>query len=200
MLFFRRRQAMTLVELMLAMSILSMVAVAAGGMLTAVSYGSAERTDLRALVVKQELIANRIGTAVRDARQILDCDDDQLVLWVSDTNNDQTAQLSEVRWIQWDEDTQSIDQTTVVFPESMTADQRASLDTQYLSGSSLAVQTAAVLSYVQTQRWADDVSGWELGLSGDSAASSKLVSYRVTFTIPGKPSQTIIGAAALRSE
>lgn len=88
----------------------------------------------------------------------------------------------------------------MVLPATLTDAQRASLDVEYQAGASMTVQTAAMRAYTTTELWADQVSGWELAPGGQTDALSKLVSYRVTFTTQGKPPQTIIGAAALRSE
>lgn len=196
----RRMQAMTLVELLLAMSITSIVTLAAGGMLTAVSYGSSERTDLRSLVVRQELIAHRLAAVIRASRQVLDSDNNQLVLWVSDTNNDQTAQLSEVRWIERDTDKNEINMLQLVFPSNWTQEQIDTLDKDYVTGSARTVQTATLTTYVQTERWADFVTDWLITPGSSAVSTSRLVNFRVTFGLTGKESQTMIGAAALRSQ
>lgn len=193
-------RAMTLVELLLAMSMTSIVALTAGGMLTAVSYGSSERTDIRGLVVRQELISHRIAAAIRASRGVLESDNNQLVLWVSDANNDQKAQLSEVRWIELDPDTKLISSTKLVFPSTWTTEQIAAADKAYTTGVSRNVQSSSVSSYVQTEQWADQVSGWLISPNSSTAEQSTLVSYRVTFTLEGKQPQTIVGAAALRSQ
>ena len=191
---------MTLVELLLAMSITSIITLTAGAMLSAVSYGSSERTDLRGLVVRQEMISHRIAAAIRASRQVLESDNDQLVLWISDANNDQVAQLSEVRWIELDSDTAQISSITLAFPSTWTDEQIAAVDTDYSEGSSRSVQTAALTAYVQSELWADQVSGWLITPGNSSVAQSTLVSYRVTFTLADKQPQTVIGAAALRSQ
>lgn len=196
----RRMHAMTLVELLLAMSITAIVTLAAGGMLTAVSYGSSERTDLRSLVVRQELIAHRLSAVIRASRQVLDCDNNQLVLWVSDANNDQTPQLSEVRWIERDNDTNEINMIQLMFPSNWTQEQIEILDKDYVTGSSRTVQTATLTTYVQSERWADFVTDWLISPGSSAVSTSALVSFRVTFGLTGKESQTMIGAAALRSQ
>lgn len=195
-----RHQAMTLVELLLAMSITSIVALAAGGMLTAVTYGSSERTDLRSLVVRQEIISHRLSAAIRASRQVLESDNEQLVLWVTDANNDQTAQLSEVRWIERNEKYGEINETHLVFPDNYPAEKIAELDKNYVPGSSRSVQTTSVSSFMQTERWADQIGDWLISPSSSTASQSTLVSYRVTFDFKNKPSETIIGAAALRGQ
>lgn len=196
----QRAAGMTLVELLLAMSVTAMITLAAGGMLTAVTYGAGERTDLRGLVVRQELISHRLAAAIRASRQVLDSDRDQLVLWVSDTNNDQVAQLSEVRWIEYDSDDTAISCIKLVFPSNWTPEQISAVDKDYVTGSSRSVQTAALRNYLDSATWADQISDWLVSPGRSSVSQSTLVSYRVTFTLSGKQPQTVIGAAALRSQ
>ena len=191
---------MTLVELLLAMSMTSIITLTASAMLSAVTYGSGERTDLRGLVVRQELISHRIAAAIRASRQVLESDNNQLVLWISDANNDQTAQLSEVRWIEFDSDTTLISSITLAFPDAWTTEQIQAVDKDYVDGSSRTVQTAALTTYVANEAWADQVSDWLISPGSSTAAQSTLVSYRVTFSLTGKQPQTVIGAAALRSQ
>lgn len=194
------RRGMTLVELLLAMSITSIVALTAGGMLTAVSYGSAERTDIRSLVVRQELISHRLAAAIRASKQVLEYDNEQIVLWVTDANNDLTPQINEVRWIELEGEANTLSRYQVVFPELWTQEQVDTVNKDYATGSSRAVQTNLVSAHVTGELWADHVSDWLITPGNSTVTQSTLVSYRVTITLPGKQSQTVVGAAALRSQ
>jgi len=191
---------MTLVELMMALAITAIVALAAAGMLSAVTYGSAERTDMRSLLVRQEMIAQRLSAAVRASRQVLDADDDRLILWVSDANHDDVTQVSEVRWIHFSENDGTLTSTSVSFPDHLTHEQMDALDAVFNPAQSMQSQLSGLGSYVVMQTWAQGVAGWELSSRDATEKRPGLLNFRVTFADQYNQRQTIIGAAALRSQ
>lgn len=195
-----RGGGMTIVELLLAMSITSIVALAASGMLSAVSYGQSERTDLRSLVVRQQLVSHRLSAAIRASRSVLDANANMLALWTSDTNNDGVAQVNEVRWIVLASDEQTITSHVVSFPVAWTDEQLEQTNRDYVTGQTFNAQTSGLGNYVTSQAWADHVSGWQITPGAAAVANSRLVSFRVTFNLENRPAQTIIGASALRSQ
>ena len=195
-----RSRGMTLVELLLAMAITSIVAMAAAGMLSAVSYGSSERSDLRAMIVRQEMIAVRLSAAIRAARQVLVCNDTTLILWITDANHDNKPQVSEVRWIEFDAAADEITNTHITWPGAFNDEQKTAADKDYVAGLSRDTQHTGMSAYVVHERWASDVHSWELTPSHAVLTQCTLVSFRVTFADSQEQTQTMIGAAALRSQ
>ncbi len=191
---------MTLVELLMALAITALVTLAAAGMLSAVTHGSAERTDMRSLIVRQEMISQRLSAAARASRQVLASDGTQLVLWMTDANHDGLPQVGEVRWIVFSQKDGTLTSTHVKFPESLSDEQRTTLDRAYVAGQKLQTQLTGLGSYVVTEPWATEVADWQLAAREPSDSRAGLLSYRVTFTDHHHQRQTIVGAAALRSQ
>lgn len=196
----RRAAGLSLMELLLAVAITSVVGLAAAGMLSAASYGSSERADLRAMMIRQELIAQRLAAAGRSSREVLEYDDDTLVLWQSDANNDGQPQVSEVRWIVWDSAAKTITSTHVDFPSSLTPEQLKTLDRAYNPQGSMATQLAGLGNYSVTEVWSSDVADLSWTASSPTDERRPLLSYRLTISDTRGRSQTMIGAAALRSQ
>lgn len=196
----RSTRGMTLVELLLAMAITSIVAMAAAGMLSAVSYGSHERSDLRAMIVRQEMIAIRMSAAIRAAREVLLCNDTTLILWITDANHDGKPQVSEVRWIEFAQGDHEISSTRIAWPAGFTDEQKTAADKDYVPGASRDTQHTGMTAHVVHERWASEVEGWDLTPSHAVLTQCTLLSFRVTFADGQQQSQTMIGAAALRSQ
>lgn len=195
-----RPPGMTIVELLMALALTSVVTLAATGMLTAVSYGSSQRTDLRAMVVRQEVLAQRLSAAIRSSRAVLVCDDEQLLLWHRDANNDAQPQVSEVRWLKWDRVSGQITSTHLAFPLDWPEEQKEAMDRLCNPAQSSASQLAGLGSYVTQENWATQVAGWQLITREASEDAGGIVGFRVTLTDDHDQKQTIVGAAGLRSQ
>ena len=78
------RAAMTLVELLLAVAGIAIIGAALTAMLVATTYATTDRLDVRAVVVKQKVLAARITAAIRGSRMVLAQGSEYLVLWMED--------------------------------------------------------------------------------------------------------------------
>lgn len=93
---------MTLVELLLALAILSVVSGTVTMMLFSLSQGMETRRDLRRHNIKALVVGQRLDTALRSASAVLACSDRSVVLWLGDLRSNQKPDLSELCRIEWD--------------------------------------------------------------------------------------------------
>ena len=194
------RPGLTLVELLLALASTGLIATAVGAMLVSVSYGTSSRQDMRSLVVKSKTLASRLDAALRSSRMVLASDDVAIVLWTSDSRDDDFPNLSELRLIEHDAEAGEIRSYMVSFDPDLSEEDLEAADTAYeLTADFLALvdQLKEGDSFPATI-WATGVSAWQLGFNADDVQLASLVSYRLDLTTGTLDNQSI-GAAALRN-
>jgi len=101
----RRRAAFTLPELLLAITIASMIGFAVVLILSAIGTATAEQSDNRLVSVRRQVAIARLGALARESIMALDTAPDAIVLWKADTNGNGLPDLSEIRLIGWDSGT-----------------------------------------------------------------------------------------------
>jgi hypothetical protein len=184
----RRRRALTMVELLLAMAITSLVGLATAAMLRATAYATFSRQGQRTLLVRAQTIETRLAAAVRGAAEIVvpnsatPTQAEYIVLWAGDANADDVKQLAEMQLIERNT-------TTGVLATYSNAGAVGDFTT------AAAFRTAALATYPS--------DGWGGGLTELSftlvttAADHPLLTYRLTLS-EGDATQTLQGAAAPR--
>lgn len=199
-----RRQAFTIVELVLALAIAGLVSASAAGMLMAVSYGTSSKRDLRSAVVKSQVVDNRIASAIRGSRAILETGIDYLVLWTGDTDANGAANapdLAEMRLIERDSATHTL--KAYQFPDSWTQVQIDAANITYAltgnpGGFFLTVTTAAkTAGSFQPTLWGSGVTSISFVLDDPDPSLTRLASYRLVIA-SGDLSETVVGSASVR--
>lgn len=185
------RRGMTLVELLLAMMGMAMVGAAVAAMMEAVSIGTSNRTDVRGLVVKEKVVSNRVGAAIRSSGMVLAEGDDYLVLWHGDLDHNEQPNLSEIQRLERDATSKEL---------RSYQNASASPDTLYILSDDFNALTNAIKGTANFPKtlWASGVSAWDITLNDVTAQAASLVSYRMTFD-GVKLSDTAAGVAALRN-
>jgi prepilin-type N-terminal cleavage/methylation domain-containing protein len=193
------QRAMTLVELLMALSITGLVGVAVATMMAGVSYGTTSKKELGAVVVKLKAVTGRLDAALRSGAMILEVGTNYLVVWNGDANGDEAANISEIRLIERDAATGRLTSYSANFG-SMTEAQIEAVDTGYALNSNFRTVTTSLKSgqYFPGTRWADEVTAWSVTPDQADEQAARVASYRITIT-SGTVSETEIGAAALRN-
>lgn len=96
------RRGFTMVEILLALSLAGLLALAVAMMLLAVGSATDEAIDTRQLVVHEQVAIVRLGDVLRSSVMILDESADALVVWRADDDGDGVPRLSEITRIEWD--------------------------------------------------------------------------------------------------
>ena len=97
----QHRRGMTLLELLLAISITSTVALGIVGMMDALTDGILNQRDTRASVLRAGLSQTRVSSYIARARCLLDLEDHRVVMWLEDADGDDAVDATEVRWLEW---------------------------------------------------------------------------------------------------
>ncbi|MEZ6192160.1 MAG: hypothetical protein R3C45_12850 [Phycisphaerales bacterium] len=175
----------------MALAITGLVGAAIASMLTAVSYGTSSDRDIRALVVKNKTLSTRITAAVRQAAQLLDADDDYIVLWTRDLNDNGAPDLLELQRIERDAAT---DELTSYTPDPSAVDVTYDTATDDFD----AVTTALIDSDdLVGELWATGVSACTVDVDTPDPLDATLVSFQLTLTAGGL-SDTSVNAVSLR--
>lgn len=113
-----KRRALTLIEMILALSIIAVISLAIATMMAAVSTGVNAKDDGRQTAIRIATTKSRIAAYVAPSRCIVNKGFDFVTLWLEDTRESNTIHASEVRWIQFDETTQELQVKFIDFPDS----------------------------------------------------------------------------------
>lgn len=197
----RRSSAFTLVELILASGITTLVGAAIASLFFAVSYGTASRNDMRALVPRQRTIVARLDASIRSSRMVLALGSNYVVLWMGDTRPNSAPNLSELRRIEFDSAGKTVTSYKVTWPAGWSQAMIDAADTQYAIGDDFGSITAALKgnTYFPSETWSRSVSTWSLAANKSNVQSATMLSYQIT-TVSGQTTNTLIGAAALRTQ
>ena len=195
-----RNRALTLIEMLLALAGTAFVAVAMTMMLTAVTRGTGDATDLRSQVVRQKTVTNRVGAAVRGARMVLQSGDDYLILWVHDRRANTAPNLSEIRLIERDPTTNELASYTVEFPENWPEPAKAAADTTFQFDDDFRTITSTLKGQPTFARelWSTDATSLALAFDDADVQAAKVIGYRLGFG-QGATADVAINAAALRN-
>jgi hypothetical protein len=175
------RRALTMIELMLALSVTAMVAAAISAMLHATSTGVQSRHDNRSVMVRATTAQVRLGSYITASRCILDSSPTSLVLWFEDERPGETVNATEIRWLTFDPDAGAIDVHYIQFPDTWTA---AMIDMENVelpvtSDWTTVLTKHASVGYVKTLRLIDSLAGARLRLDATPAINAR----RVVFTL-----------------
>lgn len=198
----RRTAGMTIIELLMATMIISLVTAAVAGMMMVVSTGTQDSGNVMDVVVRHKTLSARLGAEVRDAQAILVTDNASLLLWHEDANGDDAVNLSELRWITLDADAKELYCLRVAFPDHYTQEQIEAVDRAYLQGEDLVdlFGKLDVAGLVESSLWAQAVKAITFDAPQPLVGKRKLVVYDLTLE-HGDPviENDGVGAIALRN-
>jgi hypothetical protein len=95
-------RGMTLLETLLAIAMTTIVGAGISGMMHVLSSDVAMQHEVRTGIVRAALVQSRLSAYVGRARCFVDLEPQRAVLWLQDTNGDDTIGASELRWITFD--------------------------------------------------------------------------------------------------
>jgi len=193
------RRAMTIVEVLMALIVVSLISVGVAAMLHAAEYGTSSQREVRRVAVRSQQVRLRLEDAIRQARQILAAGETSaghgyLVLWRGDTNTEDTNQnkinLSELELIELPDGSSTL--TSYVATTLAT-------DTVYESDSNFykVAQNAKDDGDLTGTTWAESMDEFGITLDEAAAADARLVTWRFTLT-DQELSETLVSSIALR--
>lgn len=177
------RRALSLLELILAMTITMMVAAAIAGMLGAVAAGVGSRRDSRTVMVLANASESRLSAYIAPSRCILSASGTDLTLWLNDARAGETVHATEIRWLLFDAATGEIDVHFVHFPDSWTQTAKDLEDQEYPATTNWSTVLAAyqAAGWTDSRTLVDRVAGVDVSIDNAAATDARHVEYALTF-------------------
>lgn len=193
------RPAFTLVEFMLAIAITGMVAAASAAMLSAVALSTEWERGRRESVIRAQAINVRLSSYVTPSLYILDSQSDNFVIWLHDDRESGTVHATEVRWIDLDSQTGTIQVWRVKFPGSWSQIQKDQSDLELPKASDwwAVLATYKGLTYTTEIRLCDRVDQFATDRNISTIEGSRLITFTITFA-EEFGGQTLVSAASIR--
>ena len=192
----RRSAGVTLVELLLSLSILSIIGTLTVTMMFSMSRGTTSGREFRSRNLRLEVISARLDARVRSAVRVLAADTKSVVLWLGDERANSVPDASELCRLEWNSSTGVI--TAYVAPPDLApADDQAYPFSTNFDLTSRNLVTAGVLEPAvlgrRVRKWT--VDGVGPGVPVDAWRS---VTYRLEFD--DETGFEYVAVAALRGE
>lgn len=172
----RRCAGLSFIEVMLSLAITGMIGASVVSMVSAVQYGTTNEADRRRLNIKQEIIRSRVNAAIRSSRMVLDSGSDYLVLWMGDTSANDKPNLSELRRVEWDSQTNELWSNKA--PDTLAE----SDDTEFELTDDFDTITSALAGTANfpDELWATELTAWTHSLNETDAQTATVVIYSTT--------------------
>lgn len=197
----RRRSALTIPELIISVTITSLIALSVAGILHAAGYGTSARRDVRRVAVRAEQVRDRINEALRSARAVLASGPGYVVLWTGDTRRNDQVNLSELQLIELPAGSSTLSSYRTRFPAGMSQAAIDAADVAYAANSNFhsIAQAAKTGTYFKPTIWATGVSNFTPVLHGATPGETNHVTWSLTLTV-GTLTETLAGAGTLRRQ
>jgi type II secretory pathway pseudopilin PulG len=111
------RRGLSLLEMLLAIGITSIIGAAIASMMAASTNSLSAKDDGRQLAIRLATTQVRLGAYIAPSLCLLDKGNDYLTLWTEDSRESDTVHASEIRWIRFDETTNMLNVLFVDFPD-----------------------------------------------------------------------------------
>jgi len=195
-------KGMTLPELVIAISIVSVIALAVTGVAMALSTANANANAYDQTIQGTRVASMTLGSQMKSSSLVTACDSGRIALWTGDANNDGKINYDELAVISYEQDTEQLVCYRAVFPSNWPQWLKNLLNTPYeladLTSASTVESLVRYGFYSQQTVLANDVSS--VGIAASPAPPmSKLAT--VEFTIgQGDSAMTSRATANLRAD
>ncbi len=133
------RRAFTIAEILVALTISSLVGLVVTTMLSALESTVREERDVRRANVQEQMAVMRLGALVRSSARLLALDADDVVLWRGDANGDGQVNVSELRVLR-------LESSGEVWTFEVPGDEEPALDTAYAIDADFAAVASALIA------------------------------------------------------
>ncbi len=178
------RRALTLLELLIALSITAIVAGATSAMITAFIRATEADKSWREALIRAQAVNARLASYISPARCTLDVATDGCALWLDDPNSSTTVNATEIRWITLDSATGTLIAEMVKFPAEWDQAKRDAYDTAYPKTSDWwTVRKQFVeLDLVTATPLCDEVSALAIEAGPDTEHADTLLTFTLTLS------------------
>lgn len=195
-----RRRAFTLVELLIALAITSVIGAATVSMLFATTRATEVQRDVRGSIIRQQSVYARLKDRVNTALAFLGADDDQVVLWLADDNEDGFVNLGELGLLEYDAANDQLLSYSIEWPGGWSQSQIDGANTQYSNSDNFITraENAKATGYFPSSVWASDVTAMTFTLDPGAPLTARVLTVRTTFST-GLLEQEFVSVCGLRT-
>lgn len=165
------RTGFTLMEMLLALAVSSMIAITVVMMLAGLASATQEKTDVRRATVKRQVAIVRLGRLLRGAAMVLANGDDHIVLWKGDTRNNGRPDLSELLRVEYDPGAHEVSTYEGMVPLDPASDPTYKLADDFSALTASLAGTSAFPRTVTLQA----VTSWDLELDNLLVQSARMM-------------------------
>jgi prepilin-type N-terminal cleavage/methylation domain-containing protein len=196
----KRPTGFTIAEMLMALTVASVIALAAGGMATGLSYSYQHQDDYRQSVQDASGVVREVQSLVSKAQLITGAWGTAVAVW-TDANADMKASLSELTLLQYDSTAKTLAETKLIFPAGWTQAQITAADTNMTMTEASTFATIQSMftqnTYAQKSVVAEDVQAFS---AVGKAAGANNNSIEVSVTVgTGAKRVTLRSAMTLRA-
>jgi len=191
------RRGLSLLELILATSITAMIGAAIAGMLTAVSSGVGASRDGRAAMVRTNAANVRLSSYIAPSNCILAAyADSGIVLWLADTRQSDTVHATEVRWLLYDQSSDSMMVYFVAFPDDWSQTARDLADTELPASSNwmTVLETFNAAGHIAAIPLVDALDDVSVTIDAVDAMEARCVYFDLTMASGSGATQTRVSS------
>lgn len=195
----RRRHGLSLLELLLAILITSMITAAVASMTTAVATSTQHERERREATVRAQALAVRLSSYITPSLYVLNTGNTGFVLWLDDSRESETVHGTEVRWFRLDNATDTVELYYVKFPEGMSQAEKDTYDVELPKDSNWwkVVQDYAALGFIDTIRLCDGVNRFKIEHDTTTEQGKRMLTIGVDFQCENSV-HTAVTAASIR--
>ena len=201
----RQHAGVTLVELILALSLLSLVGMCIVMMIKATADGTAGQNDGRRHLVRMQSIEAQVAQVVRPCNCILAAGTGYVVLWTGDGQDaniatNQAVNLSEMVMFELDTTANQLKLYRTSWPAGTSGASMASSDSTYAASSNWynAAQAAKSTGYFSPTVLANNVTSFSVTLDNGTATAAMMATMWLTIN-DGVVTRNLVIPATLRS-
>ncbi|MBT8485298.1 MAG: hypothetical protein KJO43_06945 [Phycisphaerae bacterium] len=163
-------------EVLVSLTILSMVGAGVASMLTAVSQGTTAQTATQRVTVKRRVLTSRVDAALRSSCRVLAIGRDVVVLWTGDSRANGLPDLSELRRIEWRAGSGEM----WMYAARPDLDEKRDRTFTFDQNFETLTRIWRRSKYFPGQRWGRDIVAWEPSVDSNALGDVRLVRYDIT--------------------
>ena len=174
------RRGLSLLEMTIAIGLTAIIGGAIASMMAASSNSLTSKDDGRQSAIRLATTQVRLGAYIAPSRCIVDKSNTHLTLWLEDSNDSKTINASEIRWIQYDEETQLLTVKFVDFPEGWNQTMIDEADEEYDFGTNYedALLAFENFDFIESVPLVDAMNGCKFWVNASSPFEATQVSIR----------------------
>ena len=124
------RRGFTFIELIISLSITSVIGLSVVTLMGAVTSGITSKEDGRQASIRYSTLKTKMSAYISPARCVLAANPDSVTLWMNDNRESKTVHATEIRWIEFNSELGQLQVSFVSFPEHWNEEMKLQNDSE----------------------------------------------------------------------